>query len=63
MIRRRAMPASLLAAVVVAVTVFACEAFVRHAEKAAAFAADATYPDPDDVAAVRRVVAEWRARQ
>ncbi len=59
--RRRALPASIVAAVVVAVTVFACEAFVRHAEKAAAFAADAWYPDPQDVAATRRVVAEWRA--
>lgn len=61
MTRGRALPASLVAAVVVAVTVFACETFVRRAEKAAAFVAGAWYPDPQDVAATRRVVAEWRA--
>ena len=55
MIRRRAMPASIVAAVVVAVTVFACEAFVRHAEKAAAG------PMATLVAQLRADVAAWKA--
>lgn len=61
MIRRRAMPASLLAAVVVAVTVFACEAFVRRAEKAAAFAAEAR--DPATGAFLERSAAALAARK